>query len=112
MYKSIWFKTVATGNVSRRAVIIDGLFVPRCQAKASHVSGGKLISEVGAGSGTAGAEVDIESTGIQSLDEAAGVSRGFNGMKPSWRTSMSDASNSPQAHMRVHIHGSWAWRRR
>ena len=89
MYKSIWFKTVATGNVSRRAVIIDGFVVPTYQAKASSVSGGQLSSEAGAGSGTAGAEVDIESKGTTE-----------------------DASNSPQAHMRVHIHGSWAWIRR
>ena len=52
------------------------------------------------GSGTDGSEVDIESKDPQSLNEAVVVPRG---------SSMSDASNSPQAHMRVHIHGSWAW---
>ena len=39
-------------------------------------------SEVGAGSGTAGAEVDIESKGPQSINEAVVVPRGSNGVKP------------------------------
>ena len=100
LYRSVGCKTIAAGNVSRRLLIIDGSFVPTCQAKPSNVSGGQVSLELGAGSGTAGSEVDIESKDPQSLNEAVVVPRG---------SSMSDASNSPQAHMRVHIHGSWAW---
>ena len=68
--------------MSRRLLIIDGSFVPTCQAKASNVSGGQVSAELGAGSGTAGSEVDIESKDPQSLNEAVVVPRGSNGVKP------------------------------
>ena len=56
--------------------MMDSFVVPRCQAKASDVSGGQENSEVGGGSGTAGAAVDTESEGQQSVNAAVAVPRG------------------------------------
>ena len=60
LYRSAWCKTVATGNVSRRAVTIHAFVVPRCQAKASNVSGGQESEETGAGDGTAEQRLQLQ----------------------------------------------------
>ena len=60
LYSLVGSNTVATGNESRRAVMICGLVEPTYHPKASNISGGQESSELRAGGGTADAEVDIE----------------------------------------------------